>query len=183
MTNKPSTSLVRLPEVQSLIDRFQLQPHPEGGFYREVFRSELRVKRLSAGSGEASLDEINRDSDDVRSALTDIYFLLEQGDFSRFHRVSSDEAWHHLGGGLLQLVLISPDLSEQVTLILEPATKGEAICVVPANWWQAAIPKSTHTICSCSVGPGFDFQDFDMARDLPLGDQIKLAYPHLAHLV
>ncbi|NQV73745.1 cupin domain-containing protein [bacterium] len=183
MTNEFSSSPVRPSEVQSLIDRFRLLPHPEGGFYREVFRSTRQVKRLSSGSGGASLDFSNRESDTVRAALTDIYFLLEKGDFSRFHRVESDEAWHHLGGGPLQLVLISPDLTEQTTLILEPATVGEAICVVPANWWQAAIPLSTYALSSCSVGPGFDFKDFELAQDVPLGEQIKRAHPELAHLV
>jgi uncharacterized protein len=183
MTNASSFSSARPSEVQSLIDRFRLIPHPEGGYYREVYRSDLLVQRIPCGSKDASPDPTGRESDAVRSALTDIYFLLEAGDFSRFHRVDSDEAWHHLAGGPLQLVLISPDLTEQLTLTIEPATIGEAIGVVPANWWQAAIPQSTYTICSCSVGPGFDFKDFEMAQDVPLGDQIKLAYPKLAHLV
>jgi len=77
----------------------------------------------------------------------------------------------------LDLKLISPDLTEVRELVLESALTGDAIQVVPANWWQAAIPRSEYCLASCSVGPGFDFQDFEMARNTPDASAMRKSYP------
>src|SRR5689334_6643968 len=84
------------PRAAKLIDQLQLEPHPEGGFYREIWRSPTRV--TAADRPE-------------RSALTTIYFLLAAGSFSAWHRVRSDEVWHWYEGGPLELLLASPDFS------------------------------------------------------------------------
>jgi hypothetical protein len=132
------------PEAADLIAALQLQPHPEGGFFRETFRAPFRVKN------EAGLD---------RSASTAIYFLLPAGTFSAFHRVSSDEAWHHYRGAPLDLHVLSPAGAAQV-VELSP-TRPQF--VVPAGWWQAAKPRGeTYALCGCAVSPGFEFADFEM---------------------
>lgn len=183
MTDLKWKDVTRTPESKSLIDRFHLQPHPEGGHFKEVFRSKQVVTRESSRLHIQDNESQQPVQVTRRSALTEIYFLLEKGDFSRFHKVVSDEAWHHLSGGPLQLILLSPNLEERINLLLEPADVGEAIQVVPSSWWQAAIPLQTHTLCSCSVGPGFDFADFEMAKDGPAAKQISRRFPDLAHLV
>lgn len=99
-----------------------------------------------------------------RRALTVIYFLLAEGQISRWHKVASDEAWHHHEGDVLELsVAASPDGSDVVTLALGPVGDGvEPVRVVPAGQWQAARSTGAFTFVSCAVGPGFDFEDFEM---------------------
>ncbi len=149
------------PRVQTLIDSLQLQSHPEGGYYREIFRSDHTV---GADLGRAG-----------RKALTTIYFLLEAGQHSRWHRVHSDEVWSHLEGDALELLCFdhlvagqAPASSQLTVSRLGPYAPGaEPVCVVPAGVWQAARPLGAYTLVGCSVGPGFEFSDFSMAADHP----------------
>lgn len=131
-----------------LVARLGLAPHPEGGWYREVFRSPQRVTP--------------HDGRDSRSALTSIDFLLAAGQASAWHRVRSDEAWHLLEGGPLRLWLITPMLDALTCVDLG----GDAPLrhVVPAHWWQAAEPLGEFTYVGATVGPGFEFADFDFMR-------------------
>ncbi|MGC3983557.1 MAG: cupin domain-containing protein [Pseudorhodoferax sp.] len=130
-----------------------LQPHPEGGDFREWFRSAASVQ---ADGGRPP-----------RCALTSIDFLLERGQFSAWHRVASDEAWHLLEGGPLRLWLLPPDLSRLTHVDLAPVDEaGHAPRhVVPAQWWQAAEPLGAFAYVGATVGPGFDFADFSFGRD------------------
>lgn len=128
-------------DAAKLIERFQLAPHPEGGFYREVFRDPARVK-LSDGR--------------ERSAGTAIYYLLPKGSVSAFHRVRQTEIWHFYGGGPLRLHMLGFD-----TLVLDAANPQ---AVVPANTWQAAEPEGGGAFCGCTVFPGFEFEDFELGR-------------------
>lgn len=125
--------------ARHLIDTLGLQPHPEGGWYRQVFKSAERVTR-------------QRDAAD-RTALTTIYFLLVEGTFSAWHRVSSDEVWHFYEGDELELLT----RDGKVTLSAE-----NRVHVIPANEWQAARPLGAYTLVGCTVGPGFEFDDFEM---------------------
>jgi len=139
------------PRAAELVAQLGLQPHPEGGYYREVFRSPAMVQTTD-GRG-------------ARSAITTIDFLLARGQFSAWHRVSSDEVWHLLEGGPLRLWLVpsSLDRIEQVTLdSVGPDTAPRH--VVPAGWWQAAEPLDGFAYVGATVGPGFDFADFSFAR-------------------
>src|SRR4051812_17293493 len=131
-----------------LIADLGLQPHPEGGYFRENFRSSRKVQP----SDERS----------PRSALTTIYFLLVKGQHSRWHRVASDEAWHFYEGEPLDLYWI--DRADEVhEEVLASGTSGaHSVCVVPAGCWQAARPRGEYSLVGCTVGPGFDFQDFEM---------------------
>jgi predicted cupin superfamily sugar epimerase len=135
-----------------LVLSLQLQPHPEGGYYREVFRSPHRIAPLD-GRG-------------VRSALTTIDFLLARGQFSAWHRVASDEVWHLLEGGPLRLVLMPPDL-ERIDVVELGAEAPPALLrhIVPAGWWQAAEPLGDFAYVGATVAPGFDFSDFSFGRD------------------
>jgi len=123
-----------------------LSSHPEGGRFQEVFRSSVEVV-TSAGHH--------------RSALTHIYFELNEGETSSFHRVSSDEVWNLYAGTGLRLFLWNPLARLIERIELSPATSH--FChVVPAGTWQAAEPIQGNVLCGCSVGPGFDFSDFSL---------------------
>jgi predicted cupin superfamily sugar epimerase len=148
-----------------LIEMLGLAPHPEGGFYREVWRSGASVEPS--------------DLRGTRSALTAIYFLLSAGAVSRWHRVRSDEIWHHFEGAPLELMRVPPDDLRLERVRLGPLGDGQApIHCVPAGWWQAAHPLGAYTLVGCAVGPGFDFADFEMLRDqTALADALCAALP------
>lgn len=121
-----------------------LEPHPEGGHYRQTFRDA---------------------TDDGRGASTAIYYLLGPGECSAWHRVrDAAEVWHHYAGAPLALTL-SPDghdaeshrLGKNLTLGERPQV------VVPANWWQTAESLGVWTLVGCTVAPGFTFEQFEMA--------------------
>lgn len=138
------------------IEHLQLQPHPEGGYYRETYRSreEIAPEGLPARFKG------------YRSASTAIHFLLTQKDRSLFHRIKSDEVWHfHYGDPLNIYVLTERGL---ITYRLgDDLTKGEALqIVVKANHWFGAATSNDgkYTLVSCTVAPGFDFQDFEIAE-------------------
>jgi uncharacterized protein len=142
------------PRIQTLIDSLQLQPHPEGGYYREIFRSEQAV----TSSGRQI----------ERRALTAIYFLLMAGQHSRWHRVLSDEVWSYLEGDPLVLVCFDGATRQATSLRLGSYGQAvEPVRVVPAGTWQAAQPLGEYTLVGCCVGPGFEFDDFSMAADHP----------------
>ena len=143
------------PRARELIDTLRLQAHPEGGWYREVFRSPGLVR---PDDGRAP-----------RSALTCIYFLLEAGRHSRWHKVLSDEVWVHLEGAPLDLWEWDAATNVAACTALGPISFEadiQAQHVVPAGAWQAARPREKpgggFTLVSCVVGPGFDCQDFSM---------------------
>jgi len=138
--------------VQERIERLALAPHPEGGWFREVFRSPARVVPAD-GRGE-------------RAALTVIHFLLPAGAHSRWHEVRSDEQWTFLEGAPLELFVLAPDARAATRIVLGPLAEGcVPTHVVPAGAWQAARATGAHALVTCTVGPGFDFADFRMLAD------------------
>jgi predicted cupin superfamily sugar epimerase len=126
-------------DTDGVIHRLGLLPHPEGGYYRETFRSPLIL----------DLPDGRR-----RAASTAIHYLLPSGAWSGWHRLAADEVWHHYDGGALRLHRLGPG-----TLRLDRANPQG---VVPANVWQAAEPEAEPVLCGCTVAPGFDFADFEM---------------------
>ncbi len=135
------------PRAAALIRELELRPHPEGGYFREIFRSPERVQPL--------------DGRPPRAALTTIHFLLVAGQHSRWHRVRSDEVWHFYEGEPLDLFWTVGDEVHHATL--GPGLPGtRSVAVVPAGCWQAALPAGSHALVGCTVGPGFDFEDFEM---------------------
>ncbi len=139
--------------AKELIHTLGLSPHPEGGHYREIHRSPLNVPAIGGG----------------RSALTCIYFLLTAGQKSRWHRLrTADELWHHLEGAPLELFIAEPELTLVERRVLGPLRADSAPQrVVPAGHWQAARTLGEYTLVGCSVGPGFEFSDFQLLSDLP----------------
>jgi predicted cupin superfamily sugar epimerase len=136
----------------ALIALLGLQPHPEGGYYREVFRSTSRVQPA--------------DERDARAALTTIYFLLPEETHSRWHRVRSDEVWHLVEGGPVELLVADARIDAVERVLLGAASRAAGpVHTVPANAWQAARPLGPFALCGCTVGPGFEFGDFAFMRD------------------
>jgi len=158
------------PRASELIRSLQLQPHPEGGFYRETFRSTVRVAM---------------EQRPARSALTTIYFLLAAGGFSAWHRVLSDEVWHWYEGEPLELLLGSPDFGIVQRHTLGPVATGtQPAATVPADWWQAARPLGSYALCGCTVAPGFEFEDFAFLRDhAGASDALRSVAPDLLALL
>lgn len=144
--------------ANELIDRLGLEVHPEGGHYREIFRSGLALE---------TQEEVQR----TRCGLTSIYFLLRAGQISRWHVVSSDEAWHFYEGEPLELFVFDPRTNSLIHHLLGPRVTGEQIpvAVVPAGCWQAARPLGEYSLVGCSVGPGFEFDDFRFVSELEGG--------------
>lgn len=142
------------PRAADLIEALRLAPHPEGGFYREIYRSASRVHPV--------------DGRPDRSSATTIYFLLVAGTHSRWHRVSSDEVWHLYEGGPLELLVATPAADVVTRLVLDRANaSGGPVHVVPAGAWQAARPLGDYVLAGCTVAPGFEFEDFSFLRDDP----------------
>lgn len=140
------------PRATELVQLLGLAPHPEGGHYREVFRSTETVHP--------------QDARPARAALTSIDFLLVAGECSAWHRVASDEVWHRFEGGPLRLWLVSPALDALSSVVLADATADtRPRHVVPAGWWQAAEPLGDYAYVGATVGPGFDFSDFSFGRE------------------
>jgi predicted cupin superfamily sugar epimerase len=155
-----------------LIGRLQLLPHPEGGHYREVFRSPHGVTPA--------------DDRPPRSALTTIDFLLARGERSAWHRVRSDEVWHLLEGGPLRLWLMPPALDAVQAVTLGPVDDAGTVPrhVVPAQWWQAAEPLGAYAYVGATVGPGFDFADFSFLRaDAAACERLAALMPELQRLL
>ena len=171
MSDRPASSpeAPQCARVGELIHLLHLQPHPEGGHYREIHRAEAE----DAGG---------------RAAVTTIDFLLAGGaaaQFSAWHRVDADEIWHLLEGEGLRLWMLSPDGDH-----LEAHTLGRVDArqrprlVVPAGWWQAAEPCGDYAYVGATVAPGFEFHGFSFGRDDPaLAERLRRDHPDLLRLL
>jgi predicted cupin superfamily sugar epimerase len=135
----------------SLAEQLDLQPHPEGGWYRQTWQAAERVR--------------TRDGRD-RATATMILFLLPAGECSAWHRVASEEIWlAHRGVVALELGGdgSGPLLGVVETLGVDTTTGQRPQVVVPAGVWQRTVPSDTDVLVSCVVSPGFDFEDFELA--------------------
>jgi predicted cupin superfamily sugar epimerase len=132
------------PTAAEIIARLGLQPHPEGGHFRETFRD-------------------TRTDANERAASTAIYFLLARGERSHWHRIDAVEVWHYYAGSALTLQIA--DGEGPRTIILGPgiATGEVPQAIVPAHAWQAAESTGDWTLVRCTVAPGFDFAKFELA--------------------
>jgi predicted cupin superfamily sugar epimerase len=132
--------------AQAVIDRLGLKPHPEGGWFAETFRD-------AAGP-------------DGRSASTAIFYLLEAGQSSHWHRVTdAAEVWHFYAGAPLKLSLASPEGGPARPMVLGPdLDAGHAPqAVAPRGWWQSAVSLGDWSLVGCTVAPGFQFASFELA--------------------
>jgi predicted cupin superfamily sugar epimerase len=159
----PPATLRMNPHVERLVAELQLARHPEGGFYRETFRSADRVTTRRGTT---------------RSALTTILFALGGDDFSAFHRLTSDEIWHFYRGDPLSVEII------------DSAGAHQRRVIGPDGPWQIAVPAGAHfashvanplgyALVGCDVAPGFEFADFFLATRAVLTAQ----YPQLGGLI
>jgi len=137
------------------IKHLNLKTHPEGGFFAETYRSTEQIPRDGLPSRFAG----------DRSFSTAIYFLLRSQDRSMFHRIKSDELWHYHAGSALNIYIVAKQL--QVLTLGPDLEKGESLqLVVPANCWFGArvVQPDSYTLAGCTVAPGFDFTDFELAQ-------------------
>jgi predicted cupin superfamily sugar epimerase len=150
-----------------LVKQLELQPHPEGGWYKEIYRSPNTVD----SNGK------------LRSVLTGIYFLLEENKMSRWHVVDADEVWHFYEGYTLELFVASPDFSEVKVIRLNEISNGALpVYVVPKGWWQAARTTGKFTLVGCNVAPGFEFAGFRFATEAECA-HVKSVCPDYAFLL
>jgi predicted cupin superfamily sugar epimerase len=132
------------------IDQLQLQPHPEGGYYKEVFRSDMEVVRTASGG--------------VKKACTSIYYLLEGSGFSGFHRIGSDEIWYFHKGVPLHIHAINGDGIHIVHELSDTLTGNLSVVIPAGQWFGAELPAAEgFVLVSCAVAPAFDFSEFEMA--------------------
>lgn len=149
-----------------------LQPHPEGGYYKEVYRS-VGVIQQAAIDGVFSGD---------RNYATSIYFMLVGGNFSAFHRIKSDELWHFYDGDACTVYVIHLNGEFEAIHLGRDIANGEVYqAVVPAGAWFASECSNPEgfSLTGCTVSPGFDFADFEMAEREGL---IK-EYPQYAEVI
>ena len=164
-------------DARFYIDALQLSPHPEGGFYRETYRSTSQVALLP--DADAQHDAV------VRSSSTGIYFLLGQGNFSAFHRIASDEMWHFYAGQALEVLELRASGDLIRTRLGADMRHGEVPqYVVRANTWFASrvCAGGSFALVGCTVAPGFDFADFCLADRAALTQQFPGHEPVIAEL-
>lgn len=152
--------------AETLIRELELAPHPEGGYFRETYRARTLPFALPDRG--------------PRSASTAIYFLLAGSDFSAFHRVRSDEVWHHYAGAPLELHTLQPSGHEVVVLGANIERGERPQYVVPAGVYQAArVQGAGYALLGCTVAPGFDFADFE----LPPRAELAARFPTCAGII
>lgn len=143
-------------QIDQLIKHYKLQPHPEGGWYSQSYKSHEHI----------AADALPGRFKGERVFSTAIYFLLEKGNFSAFHRIKSDECWHFYAGDSLLIFIIHQSGELNIISLGNDLEKGQAFQhVVPANCWFASrpAPGSEYCFVGCTVSPGFEFEDFEMA--------------------
>jgi predicted cupin superfamily sugar epimerase len=153
------------------IEHLNLNPHPEGGYYNETYRAAEKI----------SVKALPTRFEGDRNFGTAIYFLLSKNDRSLFHRIKSDELWHfHAGDSLNIHVLTSNGLTtHRLGINLELGDQPQV--VVPANHWFGAsvCEKGAYALASCTVSPGFDFGDFELA----IRNELLLEYPNNKEII
>ncbi len=137
-----------------IVSRLKMTPHPEGGYFVETWRSEESTNIKNRGT---------------RQLGTSIYFLMPYGQTSKFHRLTSDEIWHFHQGDEISVVLLQSDGSLEKKVV-GPVGSGNSLpqVVIPKNTWFGAIhegqPHHGYTLVGCTVSPGFEFSDFELAK-------------------
>lgn len=160
--------------ISYLKEKLNLEPHPEGGFFKETYRAAAMV------SGTALKPE---KPEVVRPAATMIYFLVTPNSFSALHTIMSDEGWHFYEGTGLEVLSINPETGEcsRQVLGLDFENGQMPQYLVPAGhiFGSRPFPANGYALVGCTVAPGFDFQDFDLSDKQTLLNQ----FPHLAQVI
>lgn len=143
------------PRISELIHQFQMSQHPEGGYYKEVYRSEEIVSTL----------------DGHRNLCTSIYFLLPSEEVSKFHQIKSDELWFFHEGSPISIELLKDSTHKSVKLGVGEGFEPQALVLNHTIFGARVLEKNSYALVSCVVAPGFDFEDFKlMTRDELLSD-------------
>lgn len=154
------------------IEKLQLEPHPEGGYYRQTYRSELTIDGEALPSGFAG----------SRPSATAIYFLLDGADFSAFHRLRSDEIWHFYAGASVVVHVIEENGKYSEILLGDDARGGAVFqAVVKAGCWFGSEVRDgkSWALVGCTVSPGFEFADFELGKR----QELTLQFPQHADLI
>jgi predicted cupin superfamily sugar epimerase len=148
--------MVMMVDTEYWIEKLALLPHPEGGFYKETYRAKESI----------SPDGLPVRFKGARSFSTAIYFLLRSQDRSMFHRIKSDELWHFHTGSALSIYVLNEQGLNVHKLGNNPENGESFQVIIPANcWFGAKVNEAdTYTLVSCTVSPGFDFTDFELAE-------------------
>ncbi len=161
--------MLQMNSLNALIDRLQLQPHPEGGYYRETYRSAGSINNQFSAQGD-------------RSFSTAIYFLLTSSNFSAFHRIKSDEVWHYYTGSPLYVHVIDKAGRYHRHSVGINIEKGEVpqLVVKAGDWFgSSVVDENSYSLVGCTVAPGFDFRDFEMAKR----EKLLERYPEHAEII
>ena len=151
-------------KVKELVDKLNLQPHPEGGYFAETYRSSLQLNELEGFTGS-------------RSCSTGIYFLLTDGNISHLHKIKSDEMWHFYSGSPLRVVMLEDNGAISEKRLGQNMEAGEVFqFVVPKGVWFGAevIDVGEYSFVGCTVAPGFDFSDFELANKNNMIDKFPM---------
>ncbi|MDY0083892.1 MAG: cupin domain-containing protein [Ignavibacteriaceae bacterium] len=157
-------------KAKYFIQKLQLKKHPEGGYYREIYRA---AEMFYIDSVPKALE---------RNAATSIYFLLEGKQVSKFHKLKSDEQWHFYDGSTVKIYVIDSYGKLNEYLLGADLVKGESFqIVIKKNNWFAAevINKRGYALIGCTVAPGFDFDDFELADSKLMLEK----FPHCADII
>lgn len=147
--------------VANYVQQLNLQPHPEGGYFAEMYRSKESIPQAALPARFSG----------PRAFSTAIYFLLESHQFSSLHRIQADEVWHFYAGDPLEIFVIDSTGTLTIIRLGNKPDQGEVFqAVVPAGCWFGSKPagdvtaqKSAFSLVGCTVAPGFDFADFELA--------------------
>lgn len=159
-------------DADGWIEALGLQQHPEGGWFREIYRSSETIPRQGL-PGRFPGD---------RQFSTAIYFLLRGAEFSALHRIRQDEVWHFYDGGPVTVHMLDPAGEYSAAKLGRDITSGETlVATIPAGWLFGATvdDPSSYALVGCTVAPGFDFDDFEM----PGRDELLQQYPHQRELI
>ena len=149
-------------EAQRLIAALGLEPHPEGGYFKQTYRSSTTVQG----------------SQGLRRAATSIYYLLEGDDFSSFHRLQSDEIWHHYRGAAVAIEIIEPT-GKHVQLMIGEDDRLQA-AILAGSWFAAHLcGEGAYALVGCDVAPGFEYEDFEIGTQ----EALVTTFPHHRSLI
>jgi uncharacterized protein len=158
-------------ESKLIIDKLGLRPHPEGGFFCEVYRSRSTIN--------AARLTFKYEGD--RNVSTSIYYLLEGSQISHFHKLRSDEIWHFYRGSALVLHCISEGCYSKIIVGNKIDDNEVPQYIVPAETWFAAevMDKNSFSLLGCTVAPGFDYRDFELA----IRDDLVKQFPQYKEII
>lgn len=159
-------------KVEDLVKQLELLPHPEGGYYKETYRS----------AGKISAEALPVEFGGERNFATAIYFLIEKNNFSALHRIKSDETWHFYAGDALEVIEIDERGHLKTTLVGNNLEKGEVFqyTVKAQRWFGSRVRTGgDFSLVGCTVAPGFDFADFEMGQR----NELIVKYPQHQQII